>query len=232
MERIRAVGFDLDGTLFDHLGSAGRGVDAFYRELGINPSEDARRLWFHEEAKEFERWRSGHATFHEQRRRRLRSVLPKLGISAPNTAKELDDLFAKYLRAYRAEWAPFPDSLGLLQTIKNTGRRVGVLTNGSQDQQLDKIHAIGFGGIFDVISTSEQIGYQKPDVRAFYAFSSQLGVPVEECLFAGDHPEYDVDGARDAGMKAVLMDRSAGGEGGEAILKILGIASSGKSEGG
>ncbi len=51
---MRAVGFDLDGTLFDHRGSAVVGVDAFLRMVGVDPSEEARRLWFSSEDQQFE----------------------------------------------------------------------------------------------------------------------------------------------------------------------------------
>ncbi|MFT3942742.1 MAG: hypothetical protein QM705_02800 [Ancrocorticia sp.] len=39
MTKIRAIGFDLDGTLFDHQGSASAGVTVFLKSLGLEPSE-------------------------------------------------------------------------------------------------------------------------------------------------------------------------------------------------
>ncbi len=38
MTKIRAIGFDLDGTLFDHQGSANTGVTVFLKSLGLQPS--------------------------------------------------------------------------------------------------------------------------------------------------------------------------------------------------
>lgn len=63
MSDIRAIGFDLDGTLFDHRGAAGQAVGTFLLTLGFNPSPERRQMWFDIEAREFERWRSGEITF-------------------------------------------------------------------------------------------------------------------------------------------------------------------------
>ena len=83
MATMRAVGFDLDGTLFDHRGSARTAVDTFARHVGIEPTETAREDWFAAEAEQFERWRSGEISFVEQRRERLRAVLPRWDASVP-----------------------------------------------------------------------------------------------------------------------------------------------------
>lgn len=102
MASVRAVGFDLDGTLFDHAGAASTAVDAFVAELGVQPTTATRRLWLDAEAVHFERWRSGEIAFGEQRRERLRSVLPGLGLPVPSSPDGLDALFATYLDGYRA----------------------------------------------------------------------------------------------------------------------------------
>lgn len=110
MTETRAVGFDLDGTLFDHLNSATDGVNAFFRSLGVEPTEAVRALWFAAEEAGFEQWRSGQISFQEQRRYRLNRVLPAVGIAPPSSPAELDRLFDEYSREYRAAWRAFPDA--------------------------------------------------------------------------------------------------------------------------
>ena len=97
----RAIGFDLDGTLFDHHGSARAGVTRFLQGFGVEPTEGAIGAWFTAEDDQFERWRSGAISFREQRRARLRTVLPHLGIEVPGDEAGLDAVFDDYLRAYR-----------------------------------------------------------------------------------------------------------------------------------
>ncbi|MFC7621543.1 HAD family hydrolase [Microlunatus sp. GCM10028923] len=206
MTEIRAVGFDLDGTLFDHLNSATAGVNAFLRSLGVEPTDAIRTLWFSAEEAGYEQWRSGQISFQEQRRYRLNLVLPAVGIAPPDNPAGLDMLFAEYLREYRAAWRAFPGAADVLISLRASGIRLGVLTNGSQEQQVDKLQAIGLQGLVDVVCTAEDLGVWKPDERAFEVLAGKLGVTPAECLFVGDHPEQDVAGAMSAGMHAVLVD--------------------------
>jgi putative hydrolase of the HAD superfamily len=205
---IRAVGFDLDGTLFDHVGAATDGVEAFLRLLEVAPSDAALALWFAAEEECHALWKSGQISFQEQRRRRLQLFLPGIGIEAPQTPTGLDDLFEEYLRGYTAAWRAFPDAEDLLVSLRRSGIRVGVLTNGSQRQQVSKLQAIGLHDLLDVVLTAEGIGIWKPDRRAFELLAEQLGVAPAECLFVGDHPDQDVAGALSAGMHALIVDHS------------------------
>lgn len=223
MGTLRAVGFDLDGTLFDHKGSAEAGVEAFFLSLGVTPSPEARQEWLTAENKHFERWRTGQISFQEQRRERLRTVLPLLGINPPTAVSQLDELFEVYLRAYRHRWRAFPDSRELLTGLRASGYRVGLLSNGSEEQQLDKLRRTGLADALDVVCTSEGIGVQKPDARAFNALADGLGVHVSECMFVGDNAAHDVAGARTAGMCGLLVNRYEVHSGGitEAVLSEL-----------
>lgn len=93
MAHLRAVGFDLDGTLFDHRGAATAGAARFLESLGVHASAFAIGRWFAAETEQFERWRTGQISFPEQRRERLRAVLPALGVPIPADDGGLDELF-------------------------------------------------------------------------------------------------------------------------------------------
>lgn len=211
-EHLRAVVFDLDGTLFDHRAAARTGATAFLTSIGLPATEPALQRWAAAEDEHFERWRSGEIGFAEQRRERLRSVLPALGrpLDLDDTAA-LDELFADYLRRYRAAWRAFPGSRDLLDELRSRGYRLGLLTNGDAGQQRDKLDRTGLGDAFDVVHASGRTGLQKPDERAFTGIARTLGVAPSACLFVGDDPERDVAGARRAGMRGLLVDRDATG---------------------
>ncbi|WP_240347758.1 HAD family hydrolase [Curtobacterium sp. 24E2] len=80
---LRGIGFDLDGTLFDHRGAATAGAARFLESLDVPASAFAIARWFAAETEQFERWRAGQISFPEQRRERLRAVLPALGVPMP-----------------------------------------------------------------------------------------------------------------------------------------------------
>jgi len=203
------VCFDLDGTLFDHRGAARAGATRFLEGLGSAATESALGAWTSAEAEQFERWRSGQISFQEQRRARLRAVLPPLGVELPPDDAALDRLFEGYLRSYRASWQLFPGSASLLRELRAGGYRLGLLTNGTEEQQLDKLHRTGLDSAFDAVCVSERIGFQKPDARAFLTVASELDVDASDCLFVGDDADHDIAGARSVGMRAVLVDHSA-----------------------
>ena len=205
---VSAVGFDLDGTLFDHRGASADAVDTFVIALGVTPSVDLHRRWLAAEDEQFARWRSGQVTFQEQRRRRLRTFLPAVGVGVPSGDHALDALFEQYLDGYRAAWRPFADSVEVVSRLVADGYRVGILTNGDDRQQRDKLRVIGLADLVHVVRTSGAMGVQKPDARAFRSLAAGLGVAEPECLFVGDDVEADIRGAEAAGMRALLVDRS------------------------
>jgi len=208
MVDFRAVGFDLDGTLCDHRGAAQRAVEEFITILGARASESLLSLWFTIETEEFERWRTRQVSFAEQRRRRLRRFLPLVGRSVPPNDLELDALFARYLETYRREWRVFLGTLDLLDELRESGVKIGVLTNGDSAQQRDKLETLQLLPRIDAVCISDEIGYTKPDPRAFHALAAALHVDPSEVVFIGDDESHDLTGARRAGMHSALVEPS------------------------
>ncbi len=80
--------------------------------------------------------------------------------------------------------------------------RLFALSNGNAD-----LHRCGIGGLFDGHVTAMGAGAAKPDARIFAALVRLAGVPAREILHVGDDPLADVDGARQAGMHSVWLNR-------------------------
>lgn len=216
---IQAIGFDLDGTLFDHRGAATDGVRAFFRQLGIDATPSAVELWFAVETTEFELWRSGTISFSEQRRRRIRQVFTTLQFPFEDVPAALDGLFARYLREYEQSWRAYADVAETLDALRNRGFRLGLLTNGNEEQQLRKLEATNLSESFDVVCVSEAMGTHKPDTEAFASFARSLEVEPHRCLYIGDNPEQDIVGALRAGMRAARIERYR--EGAPGLLALV-----------
>lgn len=207
MHSVAAVGFDLDGTLFDHRTASRAGATVLLAGLGVDVTPAVLEAWTAAEDAQYEHWRAGRVSFAEQRRARLRTVLPPLGIDPPVDVDGLDALFGRYLAAYRAAWTLFPDVLPVLDELRGEGYRIGLLTNGVGEQQRDKLAAAGLEVGFDAVCISEELGVAKPDQRAFGSLLAALDVTADACVFVGDDAAKDVAGARAAGMRAALVDR-------------------------
>jgi putative hydrolase of the HAD superfamily len=199
--QLRGVLFDLDDTLVDHRGAVARALRAWLPDL---PGDGLAR-WNEAQERHLVAWRERRISFAEQRRRRLRDFLPAVGI--PFDDADLDDIFAGYLRAYEAAWAVFPDVAGTLDAIAGDGLVTAVLTNGTVEQQHQKLDKVGLAGRVGPVYTVEDLGVAKPDPAAFRLACARWGLDPAAVLSVGDRHDLDVLPARRAGLRAVHLDR-------------------------
>lgn len=201
--RVRAVLFDLDDTLLDHRGAADGGAWAWL---------SARADWTLDEGATIELWRSveeiwftkferGEVGFLDQRRGRVRHVLDR-----ELSDNEADAEFTGYIDAYRARWQGFADAIPAVERCIAAGYDVAVLTNGGRDVQQAKLEAIGLGHL-RMFSVTD-LDCAKPDPRMYMLACEQLGIAPGAAVMVGDNPVNDVDAARQAGLQAILLDRT------------------------
>jgi putative hydrolase of the HAD superfamily len=105
-----------------------------------------------------------------------------------------------------------PDSVTGLRALAATGVRLGVVSNadGLMARRLREreILQVGPGPGVEVgcVVDSGEVGVMKPDPRIFELALHALGVDAGETWFVGDMPAFDVRGAANAGIHAVLLD--------------------------
>ncbi len=203
---LRGIVFDLDGTLFDHDASTRAALAEWLPRLGAVAGERLTRAWFAAEDEHFESWRSGLITFDEQRRRRLRDLLPLLGRPVGSDA-DLDVIFSGFLDAYERAWRGYVDVRPALDRLVGRGLVLGVLTNGTVTQQQAKVVAIGVSELVTAVVTAEELGHAKPDARTYAEACRRIGLAPAEVLHVGDRHDLDVIAARAAGLSAWHLDR-------------------------
>lgn len=94
----------------------------------------------------------------------------------------------------------------LIDALDGTGIPWGIVTNGSASQ-LRKVEKLGLADRVACIVVSEMVGARKPDPAIFHAAAAHIGVASPSILFVGDHPEADVAGAAQAGMRTAWLRR-------------------------
>lgn len=112
-------------------------------------------------------------------------------------------LLAHFRDSFDAYCEAPEDTLTTLQTLRQRGVRLGIVTNGRTDRQNRKIAAFGIRDYFDEVLISESEGLQKPHPDIFLRAVKRCGVSADQAVFVGDHPIADIDGARDAGLAAI-----------------------------
>jgi putative hydrolase of the HAD superfamily len=216
---IKALLFDLDGTLVDHDGAAEVALDQALRETaGVREADHgrARHRWKELEALAMDRYLAGELTFGEQRRLRTTSLAAELGLGEWNTERA-DNWFARYLRHYEDAWRTYPDVAPALDAL--TDLRLGVLTNGDAGQQRRKLHRVGLAASLPTVIASSEAGAAKPDPKIFHYACDLLHLTPPEVAYVGDRQKTDALAATDAGLRGIWLNR--GGDRGIRTLEEL-----------
>ncbi len=132
--------------------------------------------------------------------------LAQLGLD-PRLAPELYEAGCNLLFGPNSEvFRPFADSESTLKRLNMAGIRLGVISNW--DNSLNRVlDMFGWRGCFEFVIPSLVFGHEKPDPRIFESAISRLQVPTDAILHVGDNPIDDLQGARESGMRAELVDR-------------------------
>ena len=211
MQAIQAILFDFDDTLQDREAAYRKYCAAFLDEFfpGLPAAEKAGRI------DEMESRIDGGY-------RKREEYFPELiELWDWREHPPVDVLCRHFNERYGEHVALFPDAVPTIEQLKRLGYRLGIVSNGPSVLQNKKLDTAGIRRLFDVVVVSGDYGIHKPDRRLFDLAAQQLGVPNEACLFVGDHPVNDIQGALGAGMQAVWMNYgSFAGQRTQGVLEI------------
>jgi putative hydrolase of the HAD superfamily len=199
---VRAVLLDALGTLVE----LERPWPHLVAELGARGATvteaDARRAMLAEMAY----YRANHddardrAGLADLRRRCAEVVRAELGAELA-----VDDVEAAMLAAIR--FRPYPEVPDVLAVLRERGCALVVVSNWDVSLH-DVLAQTGLRELVDAVVTSAEFGIAKPDPAIFaHALELAGGVSPADALHAGDDVAADVDGARAAGIAAVLVAR-------------------------
>jgi putative hydrolase of the HAD superfamily len=105
----------------------------------------------------------------------------------------------------------FHDAAPSLAELRARGMRLVCLSNWDFSLP-DVLARCGLADHLDGVVTSAAVGARKPDPRIFAAALDVAGCAAGDALHVGDTPEEDLEGARAAGIRALLIDRDGDGD--------------------
>ena len=187
---VRALIFDLDGTLIDSKQDLIHSVNAMLRELGRRElAEETISGYIGHGAPKLVARALGENCTEEERQRAL-------------------DFFLRYYEAHKMDTTyAYP---GVAETLqKLAGMQMAVLTNKPVRISVRILDAMGLSKYFRAIYGGNSFETKKPDPVGARTILKELGAEPGEALFVGDS-EVDVQTARNAGMMAAAVNYGFG----------------------
>ncbi len=199
--RVKALTFDLFGTVLDLGGSLTPHISDFLKSKGSDVSPD--RFW--------EQWRYrqrieqyqdtimmlGHSGYLETARRGFVWTLKRNGVSF--TAEEVTGFMAAWQKL-----SPFPEVVPALHRLRHRFKLVA-LSNG-EPHFLDHLAKNRIQYDFDDIISVETVGAFKPHPGVYRRAAANLALEVGECMMVSSN-SFDVVGARACGFRGAFVDR-------------------------
>jgi len=206
----KAVFFDVGGTLLRVHPSVGEVYARYARAFGFTGSPgdvdaEFRRQWKAVGGIESLGRQSGLTIEKAFWRDLVRRVFEHCG-GLEDFAGYFEEIYEAFRR--KEHWRVYEDvqESDLLGKLKSRGVILGVISNW--DSRLpETLRDIGLARYFDFILASTVVGSAKPDRKIFEEALRQSGVRREEACHIGDEPKTDIQGAKNAGLDAILVDR-------------------------
>ena len=205
---VRAVLLDVDDTIVDTREAMVVAGTHAAAALWPHRADDHRAMaqrYYDDPERWFPRYASGALAFDAMRAGRLAEVAVAFGLDVPHEAhRSFEEAYAP---AFRSAQRLFPDVPELLAAAERLGLPVALLTNSALAPTLVKLEALELVERFDVVVTTDTLGFGKPDPRVYVEACRLVGVQPREVVCVGDNLDWDVLGAETAGLRAVWLDR-------------------------
>jgi putative hydrolase of the HAD superfamily len=133
---------------------------------------------------------------------RWRAIVREVLDDVTDTESCFQELYAHFARA--DAWRCEPETAEVLATLAGRGHVFGIASNFDHRLRGLVEHLPVLQPVRYLVISSE-VGWRKPAPEFFAEMCRQAGAPPEQILYVGDDPVNDYEGARAAGMRAVLL---------------------------
>ncbi|MDE0959703.1 MAG: TIGR02253 family HAD-type hydrolase [Planctomycetota bacterium] len=205
MSEIRAVFFDIDGTLFSTSDFASRAREASVDAMigaGLPVSREELLEELAEVVFEF-------SSNYERHFDKLLLRLPRRFLKGLNPAVIIAAGIVAYHDTKTRLLEPFVDVVEVLHRLRHTELLLGIITEGLEIKQAEKLVRLRLLEFFQqkAIFISHQVGISKPNPKLYQRACTDLNLRPSECVYVGDNPLMDVDPANEIGIVTVQVQR-------------------------
>ena len=210
---IKAIFFDLDGTLRHNIPGGGEIFTEHVRSLGFELNEDD----FHRGMRwEFMYWANSSDLIADMKKHEGEKFwlnysyrrLVALNIP-PKKSKSLAPKVSAFMQEYYTPTSAVPDDARkALHQLKQHGYTLAVISNRNEPFA-EELKSFGIADLFEFSLAGGEVDSYKPEPEIFHhALKRVTGLSAHETIYVGDNYYADVVGSRRAGLRPVLYDPS------------------------
>lgn len=207
MKNITTIFFDIDGTLVDHKDAQNKAIEQIRKKYLPNIyNKKFQKNWLKFTKKNWLLFEQGKLDFNSQKIARVQDTWKSFSKSVDK--KDAEKIINKYVSNYESNLTSFPYVFSTLQYLYKKKYRLGIISNGSNSQQIKKLKKIKVYDLLEkkLIIISEKIGYAKPDVRIFSHAQKISMTNPDQIIFFGDDINNDILPAKNLHWEVMLMD--------------------------
>ncbi|MBS7175422.1 HAD family hydrolase [Massiliimalia timonensis] len=184
---MKAVIFDLDGTLLNTVESMEAAGSKMLKDLGLSPRP----------AEEYKLYAGDGAKTLVER------VLHACGKDDPALLEKAFPIYMGYFeKTCTYHVAPYPGIVELLQELKRRMVKLAVLSNKPHQQTVDVISRYFPEHLFDYVQGQCESVPKKPSPVGAKKIAEQFGIEAKDCFYVGD-TNVDMQTGKSAGMKTI-----------------------------
>jgi putative hydrolase of the HAD superfamily len=133
-----------------------------------------------------------------------------------------DDYFDEVFTGFDGaqHWVTYPETLGVLKELKSQGYELGIISN-FDSRLFTVLRGLGLAELFETVTISSLAHAAKPAKAIFRLALEKHAVEPQEAFHVGDSLRDDVEGARGAGLHAVLLNRDGQETQASATVRVL-----------
>lgn len=187
--------FDLDETIFDFKQAEAAAVKRTLGQLSLPATDEVARRYSEINKSQWERLERGEITREQVLVGRFGILFEELGVAGePEKAREVYE-------DYLSQGHFFIEGAEELLKELSGSYQLYLVSNGTAKVQAGRLKSAGISRYFREIFISQEVGYNKPDVRFFdQCFARIPGFLREEAMIIGDSLTSDMQGGRNAGI--------------------------------
>jgi HAD superfamily hydrolase (TIGR01549 family) len=138
-----------------------------------------------------------------------KTLFKELGLKRMDP-KRVHHLTLEYWKVYAANSPPFRDAEPTVRRLERDGYKLGMVSDsdGTPGMKRRRIRQVPFHNLFEAIAVAgEDTPRVKPGHESFHLIARKLGVQPKTCIYVGDNPRTDIEGAKAVGMISVIVNR-------------------------